>query len=222
MDYYKDKVQQYFTNARFDLISLLPNNNNSKILEVGAGGGDTLIAIKELKLANEVVGIELFDLPDTNQQNQNIDYLIIGDIEKPNFSLPEEYFDFIICGDVIEHLVDPWTAIEFLSKSLKPGGQFIVSMPNIRYYKAFIKIYIKGDFEYEEKGVFDKTHARFFCKKNMMALFEKNKFSIDRVLPLNFFSSIKGILYYFNKFTFSLFEEFINTQYVMVVTKKIN
>ena len=220
MNYYKEKTDQYFTNPRLDLISLLSKSSDSKILEVGAGGGDTLIAIKDLKYAKEVVGIELFDLPQTNQKDKRIDSFIIGDIEKPDFTLPANYFDYIIIGDVIEHLWDPWAAISFLSKSLKISGQFIVSMPNIRYFRALIKIYFKGDFGYEKQGIFDKTHTRFFCKKNMIDLFEKEQFSVDKVLPINFISSIKKKSYYLDKFTFGLFEEFLNLQYVMVVTKK--
>jgi tRNA G46 methylase TrmB len=56
---YELKNEVYFKASRMDLISLIPKNSENKILEVGMGGGNTLLTIKELNLAAEVVGVEL-------------------------------------------------------------------------------------------------------------------------------------------------------------------
>ena len=63
MNFYEDKNVKYYTNIRFDLIKLLPKNSRAKVLELGAGGGDTLIELKKQNLAAEVVGIELMEIP---------------------------------------------------------------------------------------------------------------------------------------------------------------
>ena len=120
--YYTEKQITYFDRVRHDIIGLIPNKSGQEIMEVGAGACDTLVALKERGLAKTVTGVELFPFINSNQQNTLIDNLIIGDIEKSDVVLPKEHFDVIICGDVLEHLVDPWIVIEKLSVSLKEGG----------------------------------------------------------------------------------------------------
>lgn len=115
---YQDKVKEYFSNPRHDLIGLIPKNENSKILEIGAGSCDTIIEIKRLKLAKEIVGVELMELTDSQQKSHEIDKLIIGNIENIDLDLPQDYFDVIICGDVLEHLIDPWNTLKKLHKYL--------------------------------------------------------------------------------------------------------
>lgn len=48
---------------------------------------------------------------------------------------------------------------------LKDDGAFIASLPNIRQMQMLVQIYFKGDFKYEDAGILDKTHLRFFVKK---------------------------------------------------------
>ncbi len=59
----------YFTRVRKDLRHLPPPGNGLRVLEVGAGGGDTLIAMKQTGQVAEAVGVELFGLPSSNQQH---------------------------------------------------------------------------------------------------------------------------------------------------------
>jgi len=87
MEFYSQKEQLYFTNARIDLISLMPDRKDNKVLEIGAGGGDTLIEIKKKGLASEVVGIELMEMAGTNQKDPAIDRFLICDIEKKRRNL---------------------------------------------------------------------------------------------------------------------------------------
>ncbi len=219
---YQNKDIYYYSTVREDLINLLPKNPSQKVLEVGAAKGDTLVAIKANKLASEVVGMDFCDMPETNQSNPLIDKFLISDIEKDDFSsLPKNYFDVIICGDVLEHLVDPWAAVQKLQILLKQGGIFIVSLPNIRHVSALYKIVVKGDFQYDPKGgLLDKTHMRFFCKKNAINLFQDNNLSPITYRP-NFLNSPNWSKSKFlNLITFTLFEEFLTVQHI-VVSKKV-
>ena len=142
---YQDKDISYYSSVRSDLLRLIPQNPLQKILEVGAAKGDTLVAIKEKKIAKEVVGIDLFEMPGTNQGNPLIDKFLITDIENDNLnSLEPEYFDVIICGDVLEHLADPWSVVVKLGMLLKKDGIFVSSIPNIRHYSTLYKIFEDG------------------------------------------------------------------------------
>lgn len=223
MQYYSEKFQTYYNNVREDLIALLPKDSTQRILEIGAGGGDTLVAIKDRGLAEEVIGVDLFHLPNTNQENKIIDNFIIADIEKENLPFEESYFDAIVCGDVLEHLVDPWQVIKKLGVYLKPEGKIIVSVPNIRNYKALSKIIFKGDFAYDPHGgILDKTHLRFFCKKNVSQLFDNALYNFEKVIPINDFPkySFSKKLQLGNALTGKMFEEFFVSQYLGVATRK--
>jgi SAM-dependent methyltransferase len=220
MEFYGEKKGIYFTNPRLDLIKLVPANPANKILEIGAGGGDTLVEIKKLDLASEVIGVDLMPVPDSNQDNPLIDKFIVCDVEKTDLPYSEGYFDIILLGDVVEHLFDPWSFLQKMSKLLKKDGIFIASLPNIRYYTAMYKVFFKGDFGYESDGLFDKTHFRFFCKKNIFDLFNTDQFKCTKIISRNRLLGLKGKKELFDKLTFRVFEEFFARQYI-VVSKKI-
>ena len=218
MEIYKDKQQTYFTNIRHDLINFAHPHPDNRILEVGAGGGDTLITIKKKGLAREVVGIELNKVEGSNQGDPSIDRFIFGNIESMEIDLPENYFDIILCGDVLEHLIDPWKTIEKLQRHLRKGGKLIASIPNIRHYRALYEIFVKGQFSYTEFGLFDKTHLRFFCKKDMMSIVSTLQLKPDSIISI-FKHLPPSRINTINKLTFGLFEEFLTLQYLVSATK---
>jgi 2-polyprenyl-3-methyl-5-hydroxy-6-metoxy-1,4-benzoquinol methylase len=171
MNYYDNKDKGYFTGTRMDLISLLPDNPEQNILEIGAGGGDTLTYIKQNGLAKEVMGFESFTILNSNQDNQLIDKFVFGNIEKSDIPVEDNYYDVIIMGDVLEHLVDTWSAILKTQRKLKKGGKLIVSIPNTREIMTYFKIYLKGSFEYDPAGkILDKTHICFFFAKKIYCI----------------------------------------------------
>ena len=220
MQYYSNKEQQYFSNIRYELIDLIPKNSNNRVLELGAAGGDSLLKIKELGLAGEVVGVELCELPNSNQKNSSIDNFFIGNIESTSITFNDNYFDVIICGDILEHLIDPWEMVRKIQTWLKPGGTFILSIPNIRELKVMYKIFFKGDFGYEKDGILDKTHLRFFCKRNLIALITDAGLNIKIITSTDFYKRSKfWKKRWLNFLTFGLFKDFLITQYIIVSQK---
>lgn len=217
---YDTKDATYFRQVRVDLISLLPDNRSQKILEIGSGGGNTLVEIKSRSLASEVVGSDIFSLDNSNQRNPLIDKFIIADLEKDDLELPLEYFDVILAGDVLEHLVDPWKVIENLTKFLKKGGIFIVSVPNLREIVTISKVLFLGDFNYNpEGGIMDKTHLRFFCKKNVRDLFNQTDYEVKLLKARLDIAEEKSIRKVFNRLTLHIFEDFLTAQYIIIAKK---
>jgi SAM-dependent methyltransferase len=72
-------------------------------------------------------------------------------------------FDALVCGDVLEHLRDPWDAVAFLATLLRPGGTAVISIPNIAHWTGR-RALLRGRFPYAEHGLFDRTHLRFFTR----------------------------------------------------------
>jgi SAM-dependent methyltransferase len=72
-------------------------------------------------------------------------------------------FDALVCGDVLEHLRDPWDALAFLATLLRPGGTAAISVPNVAHWTGR-RALLRGRFPYAEHGLFDRTHLRFFTR----------------------------------------------------------
>lgn len=211
---YKQKNNKYFSNIRYDLIDLIPRDRKyQKVLEIGCGSGDTLIKIKDLGLAETIIGIDLIPIHQSKQQE--LDRFLVGNIETLKLDFEKESFDLIICGDVLEHLIDPWTVLKRLKQHLKKDGYFIASIPNIRYYKTLKSIVFDGDFKYEESGILDRTHLRFFCRKNIVELFEKNDFKI-KLITSSLDKEKRGKKYWLNRLMFNLLHDFFVVQYLVV------
>lgn len=215
---YEDKASDYYTNIRKDLISMIEDKKDLKVLEVGAGFGTTLFYLKEQGIASEAIGLDIFEDLEKKDQYKEIDDFIFGNIEELDLPQFKEYFDLIIFADVIEHLIEPVLVLEKLKECLKPNGEILVSMPNVRHYSAFVKIFIKGNFDYDESGLFDYTHRRFYCKKNIRELIETNFTVKNEASSLEFYRGRSGAKI-FNKITLGFFEEFLSVQYLYKAKK---
>jgi len=211
-----EKHQNYFSNTRWDLIELVPKGNN-KILEIGCGEGNTGKALKEQGKAAEVVGVE--KVPEIAQiARTRIDNVICGDVETVQLSFCEEYFDYVIMGDVLEHLHNPWFLVKKLKCCLKNGGHIIASIPNVRNWRIIKDLVLKGEWEYCTVGILDDTHLRFFTKKSMIRLFQSEHFAINCIIPgFKFWPTSKCNIA--NNFTFGLLRDFLTLQYIVKARK---
>jgi 2-polyprenyl-3-methyl-5-hydroxy-6-metoxy-1,4-benzoquinol methylase len=97
-----------------------------------------------------------------------------------DFDCPDQYFDCIICADVLEHTRDPWIVLKRLMRILQDEGVIIVSLPNLRHLSCILKI-ITDRFEYEREGILDKTHLRFFTLHTMRKLFDETGYEIRQI-----------------------------------------
>ena len=234
---YEDKENNYFENVRKELLDLIPEKNkNGNMLEIGAGEGNTLLYAKNNDYAKNIYGVELFEIKNSNQTNELLNDFIIGNIENIELPFDDSQFDVMILGDVLEHLVDPYSVVQKLKKYLKDDGVIISSIPNIREWNTMKTIFFNGDFKYEESGILDKTHLRFFTRKNIIELFENNGFNIKQIIGSNqneidakiflikkYLKRLRilRIIKLFKSFKYLFISnEFFHIQYFTVATKK--
>lgn len=88
----------------------------------------------------------------------------------------------VLCGDVLEHLVDPEAVLRWLGASLSADGQLIASLPNSAHWFVRLNV-LFGRFPEDDKGLFDRTHLHFFAWKNWNALLERSGFVVEKVTP---------------------------------------
>jgi len=149
--------------------------NSQKILEIGCHTGYFSKLLKNK--GHEVIGVEI----DKNAAAVASKFIsvIIGDVENEEILKQlDKKFDVILLMHILEHLVDPWSFIKKLKKNLAPKGYIIVTIPNIAAWKIRKKLFFKGDFSYEEYGILDRSHLRFFNLKTIKELLVKNGYKI--------------------------------------------
>ncbi|MCQ9206771.1 MAG: class I SAM-dependent methyltransferase [Omnitrophica bacterium] len=200
--------------VRPDFLSLVPKDAK-KILDVGCEKGLFGKQLKQLNNEIEIIGVEK-DEDKYNVATKNLDRVILGDIEEIKLPFKENYFDCIIAGDVLEHLVNPWKTLEHLRYFLKEDGFFISSVPNISHYKVLMKL-LRGRWDYTAQGILDKTHLRFFCLDNIKEMFQEARFEIEGIRR-NMVSA-RG-LRILNLLLFNRLTEFLTQQYYIIAQKK--
>ena len=77
----------------------------------------------------------------------------------------DETFDCVVCADVLEHIKEPWGVLSQLFGLLRPGGCIVVSIPNIRNLGILAEL-AAGDWVYQDAGILDRTHLRFFTRRS--------------------------------------------------------
>ncbi|MFZ5568623.1 MAG: class I SAM-dependent methyltransferase [Pseudomonadota bacterium] len=179
---YADKAANYFANARTDIEELLPLSETQPlhVLEIGCAGGHTLEWLKRNGRCSWAAGVEPYT--ELSVTPGTVDRFFKLDIEESLPDLPSASIDLILCLDVLEHLVDPWETLRRLDKFLKPGGMWIISVPNIRNYHILTDLAFKGRFDYANDGILDRTHLRFFTRASAIQLAEITGAKVQRIL----------------------------------------
>ncbi|MCF7870427.1 MAG: class I SAM-dependent methyltransferase [Candidatus Omnitrophica bacterium] len=112
--------------------------DKKKILIIGIFGGRDYYYMKTL--GKEVYAFDLF-------KNNEFDNLQVGNVEK-GLPYPDSFFDAVILGEVIEHLVYDYDALLNIRRVLKNDGVLILSIPFLNdseptHIRIYNKIIIK-------------------------------------------------------------------------------
>lgn len=207
----QDSNSSYYNMVKIELLPLITEKPNL-ILDVGCGTGQFGRKLREMNRVSELVGIELY-APAAEQAEKYYDKMYCGNVEL--LDLPySEYFDYVICGDILEHLSDPWSMVSKIEKLLKKDGALICSIPNIRYWKIIADLTLYGRWDYTDSGILDSTHLRFFTKSTFYEMLHKANYKVGWDLMV-----IHGKKKVVNLMTFGFFSEFFATQ-IMVMAKK--
>lgn len=174
----------YYRQARPELVSQI-DGPATRVLDLGCGAGMVAATIRAECEVGELWGVEVVpEVAEQARQNPALDQVLCGDIETLIAQLPERSFSHIVAGDVLEHLVDPWSVLAGLRDRLEPGGKFICSIPNIRNFSFVMELLFRKRFEYRDAGVMDRTHLRFFARKDVEIMFRDAGYEDIRIGPV--------------------------------------
>jgi methionine biosynthesis protein MetW len=149
------------------------------VLDVGCASGylaDELLA----RGASAVDGIEL-DPDEADAARAVCRTVVHGSIESSEVlaQVADGAYDAIVLADVIEHLRAPEDALRGLLPKLRPSGCVVLSVPNVAHWSVRLSL-LRGRFRYEETGLLDRTHLRFFTRETLRELIESVGLAVER------------------------------------------
>ncbi|WP_282134450.1 class I SAM-dependent methyltransferase [Seonamhaeicola maritimus] len=161
-----------YIGLRTDLLKLIEGDFN-KVLDVGCALGTNGDYLIQHNIADAVYGIELDSKMAAEAETCNTK-VFCGDLNSKEFRTTilneTPLFDYILFGDILEHLFNPEAVLLDLKSRLHKNGKIIISLPNIAHVELFIQVYIKGTFPRNSRGIFDRTHLRWFTRKDVFKL----------------------------------------------------
>jgi 2-polyprenyl-3-methyl-5-hydroxy-6-metoxy-1,4-benzoquinol methylase len=174
-------VKKHTIQKKVNLINSF-KTENKKLLDVGCGTGDFLVACKNNGW--EINGVE----PNLNAKKIIVSKLLNNEIIYSSlFEFSNEKFDVITLWHVLEHVPNLQEYISELKKLLKPNGVLIVAVPNFKSYDA--------EYYNEFWAAFDvPRHLWHFSKKSIDLLFSKHGMSVSKTLPMKFDSFYVSML----------------------------
>ena len=179
-DYFEFKwgfLPEYSTTIRKNLLALGDfSKNGIEVLDIGCACGANLMHISEINPTAKTYGIELNPFSASIAKQFGSIHCI--DVETMNPTDWHEKFDCIIMGDVIEHLKEPLEALKRISYTLRKDGCILFSIPNVTHIYVIWNM-LQGRWEYEDSGLLDRTHLRFFTQKSILELIHDAHLSVD-------------------------------------------
>jgi len=163
-------------NSWYKAMMLIPGG--SKVLDIGCSSGNFGRELIDRKKCT-VDGFEL-DAKDAKIAAEKLRNVKVLNIEKDAIEGISERYDVIYFGDVIEHLIDPVMALKKVKSLLAPNGVVVFSLPNMAHVTVRLQL-LKGDFDYSETGLLDKTHLHFYTMKELGTVFSEAGYEVVKL-----------------------------------------
>lgn len=175
-----EAVSEYYRKPREELFDLLPQHPR-RLLDVGCGEGTLGAEVKRRHPFCEVLGFEV-NAEVGRVAATRLDRVVVGDVERVSFDV-DVALDAIVYGDVLEHCVDPWAVLRRHTELLADGGRVVVSLPNVRHWAVILGL-LRGAWEYQDAGILDRGHLRFFTRREGEKLLVQAGLRVRGVQPL--------------------------------------
>ena len=162
------------------LLRQLSKKSPCRVLDVGCSDGALGERIRAL--GHVVVGI---DVECHELVKGRLDNFIQADLDQ---GLPKDIpglFDVVLCADVVEHVRQPDVLLNELRAVVAPGGSVLVSIPNFGHWYPRVRTMF-GLFDYDRRGILDRTHVRFFTHRSFKRLAQNAGYSVQRVACTGF------------------------------------
>jgi len=88
-------------------------------------------------------------------------------------------------GDVLEHLRDPWGLLRKIREISPSNATVIACIPNSQHWSFQVRVN-SGMMQYQDEGLFDRTHLRFFSRTTIVQMFQEAGYTIKSMYSRSF------------------------------------
>jgi 2-polyprenyl-3-methyl-5-hydroxy-6-metoxy-1,4-benzoquinol methylase len=206
----------YYRDVKPVLLELL-DPIGLRILDAGCASGANGELLKRAG-AQEVWGIEL-DAGAADEARRRLDGVVTGDLTGVGLdSFGGQPFDAILAIDVLEHLADPAAALDHLARMLRTGGMVVACIPNVAHVWVVANLLAKR-WPQKASGIFDRTHLRFFAKRDMVALLRGAGLEVLEVRP--YFTRFRSLHALALVVSLYVFRDYWARQFLLVARKPV-
>ncbi len=165
-----------------DLLALMPKQS-MRIVEVGSSSGALARTYKALNARCHYTGVEV-DPSFVKLSGRYCDSVLNADIEDVDEAAFNKLFpsDCWVFGDTLEHLKDPWLILKKIRGQISIDGSVVACIPNAQHWSLQARLNC-GMFKYEDSGLLDRTHLRWFTRTTIIELFQLSGFTIVESRP---------------------------------------
>ena len=186
------------TYGRNILKKVIKNVEIYKCVDIGCGCGDDLSIIKKYNPRAEIFGVD-FGLWNEDRLKQIGIKPIIVNIEKEQLPFENEFIDFIIANQVLEHTKEIFWINHEIFRCLKKGGTFFLGVPNVlSLHNRLLMLF--GYHPTCCKNI--SAHVRIFSKKDVNLFYRaigSDFCKIDKIYGSQFYPFSKNISRFLSK-----------------------
>jgi 2-polyprenyl-3-methyl-5-hydroxy-6-metoxy-1,4-benzoquinol methylase len=169
---YQVKLEEDSSHQR--ILSWMAQRSPRKVLDLGCSDG----ALGELlrRQGHHVTGLDVDVIEGVDEA---VDRFIAADLELGLASEVGSVYEVVIAADVLEHVRRPDVLLTEIDGCLAPDGTLIASIPNFAHWYPRLRV-VTGRFDYDRRGILDRTHLRFFTRRSFDRLAHEAGFKTIR------------------------------------------
>ena len=185
---------KYPANVDINLINLFQrqcNQEEFKVLEIGCNSGYNLKALYDIYPKAEYYGLDSNQtaieqaqefFPEATFFHCNMEENIsISKRGVFKYLFKDNFLDYILLPNVLEHFYDPETVLNKIYTKLKPEGKLLLVIPNLMHISVIGDLLVNGNFTYTETGLLDFDHKKFFTYNEIKRILTKTNFKVEEI-----------------------------------------
>lgn len=175
-----NNIPTYYAAVRPELKRFIPGGH-ARVLEIGCGKGGFR---SHLDLGAEVWGVEPVAAV-AEEARSVLHRVLVGTYESVRNELPDRYFDLVICNDVIEHMPNDRQFLIDIRAKMTKSSYLMGSIPNMRHWPVLKDLLFRKQWNYQDCGVLDRTHLRFYTENSFPELLNECGFDVETFEGIN-------------------------------------
>jgi SAM-dependent methyltransferase len=171
-DVYELKEDPLSSHGRaYAMLSSVPPTS---VLDLGCSGG--LLSERLKRLGHRVTGVDAVAVPGVQERTTRFVAADLDDGIPPELG---EQYHLVLALDVLEHLRRPEQLLADMRQVIGPGGRAIICVPNFAHWYPRLRVLL-GRFDYDQRGILDRTHLRFFTLRSIRRLVSDAGYRVRR------------------------------------------